>query len=105
MIFTKNDHINVVGKTKGRGFLGVVKRHGFKGPPKSHGATMGKKPGSIGSIAACGKVVKNKKMPGRDGNEQRMSKNLKIIKIMKNMLIIKGSVAGKIGSLLFLRKI
>ncbi len=104
--FIKGNKVDVFGKTKGRGFAGVVKRHNFGGPPGSHGATMGKRPGSIGSVAACGKVVKGKKMPGRLGNQQRVMKNLEIIEMKKDTkaLFIQGSIPGKAGTFVFIRK-
>ena len=104
--FIKGSKVDVFGKTKGCGFAGVVKRHHFSGPPGSHGATMGKRPGSIGSVAACGKVVKGKKMPGRLGNQQRVMKNLEIIEMKKDAkaLFIQGSIPGKAGTFVFIRK-
>jgi len=36
-VFKEGDKVTVVGKSKGKGFQGVVKRHGFKGSPASHG--------------------------------------------------------------------
>ena len=36
-VFRPGDLVNVVGRTKGRGFTGVMKRHGMAGFPKSHG--------------------------------------------------------------------
>ena len=59
--------VDVVGTTRGRGFAGVVKRHGFAGGPGSHGTEMGRFPGSIGHIRACGKVIKGKRLPGQLG--------------------------------------
>jgi len=104
--FIKGSKVDVFGKTKGCGFAGVVKRHKFGGPPGSHGHTMGKRPGSIGSIAACGKVVKGKKMPGHLGNQQRAMKNLEIIEMKKDekVLFIQGSIPGKAGTFVFIRK-
>ena len=36
-IFTVGERVEVVGKTKGRGFSGVIKRHGFGGGRETHG--------------------------------------------------------------------
>ena len=104
--FIKGSKVDVFGRTRGLGFAGVVKRHNFSGSPRGHGHTMGDKPGSIGSIAACGKVAKGKKMPGRLGNKQRVMKNLKIVEVEKNAkaLFIQGSVPGKTGTFVFVRK-
>ncbi len=102
----EGEQVDVCGITKGRGFAGVVKRWNFGGPPASHGHTMGKRTGSLGNLCANGKVVKGKKMPGHMGVQQRMMKNLDIVKVDHDgpVVLIKGSVPGYDGSLVFMRK-
>lgn len=105
--FNQGDKVDITGRTIGRGFAGVVKRHNFGGPPGSHGSTMGKNPGSIGSFRSQGKVIKGKKLPGHMGNKQRMMRNLKIVKKIEEngkLLLVKGAIPGKSGSLVFIRK-
>jgi len=101
------DKVDIVGTSIGRGFAGVVKRYNFGGPPASHGATMGKRPGSIGSLASQGKVFKGKKMPGQMGNKRCMIRNLVVVKIKKDdkLLLVKGAIPGKVGSLVFVNKV
>ncbi len=100
------DSIDISGITKGCGFAGVVKRYGFSGPPGSHGSTMGNRPGSIGSFCSQGKVVKGKRLPGHKGVQKRFIRGLKVVRIEPEMkiMLVKGSVPGKVGSLLFVRK-
>jgi len=100
------DIVDVAGVTKGCGFAGVVKRHGFAGPPGSHGAKMGKRPGSIGHMRSQGKVIKGKRLPGHMGVQKRVTRGLQVVKIEpeKKIMLIKGSVPGKAGSLLFVKK-
>ena len=104
--FQLGDTVDVSGVSKGRGFQGVVKRHGFAGPPASHGSTMGKRPGSIGGLTACGKVIKGKKLPGHLGAKACVIRGLEVILIKpdEKIMLIKGSVPGKAGSVLFLKK-
>jgi len=107
-IFKEGDLVNVVGISKGKGFTGVVKRYGFKGGPASHGAKKWhRRPGSIGASADPSRVFKGKKMPGRMGTEKKTIRNLKIIKVDKNenLLLIKGSLPGRKGSLLSIKGI
>lgn len=106
-IMQPGDAVDVAGVTIGRGFAGVVKRHGFAGPPGSHGATMGYHPGSIGHMRSQGKVIKGKRLPGHMGVQQRVVRGLEVIRIEpdKKIMLIKGSVPGKAGSLLFVRKV
>lgn len=100
------DCIDIAGVTKGCGFAGVVKRYGFSGPPGSHGSTMGNRPGSIGFFCSQGKVVKGKRLPGHKGVQKRFIRGLKVVRIEPEMkiMLVKGSVPGKVGSLLFVRK-
>lgn len=107
MVVSEGDMVDVVGISKGLGFQGVVKRHGFGGPPGSHGSDMGKRPGSIGFMRECGRVIKGKKMPGHTGNARRTVKGLQIAKIgleMGAIVLVKGSIPGKAGSAVFVRK-
>ncbi len=101
-IFKDVSEVTVRGKTKGKGFQGVVKRWNFSGGPDSHGSGFKRRPGSIGSIAGTGRVFKGKKMPGRTGNETVSVSGLKVLKVDegKNLLVVKGSVPGPKGNLL-----
>ncbi len=91
--------VNVTGKSKGRGFAGVVKRHGFSGGPESHGSKFHRIAGSVGPGTYPGRVIKGRKMPGRMGNERITGKNLKVIKVdvKRNLLLVKGAVPGSKG--------
>lgn len=100
--FKEGEKIRVSGLDKGRGFQGVVKRHGFHGGPKTHGQKNRlRAPGSIGATAPQ-RVMPNRKMAGRMGQERRTIKNLKIVAIEadKNILMVKGAVPGMRGTLL-----
>ncbi len=99
--------VDVFGKTRGRGFAGGVKRHGFAGGPASHGSTLGRAPGSMTGARSQGKVPKGKRLPGHMGTEQRMMKNLKVVKVESDakIILVKGSVPGHAGSLVFVRKV
>jgi large subunit ribosomal protein L3 len=90
------DKVDVSGKSKGRGFQGVVRRHGFAGGRATHGSMFHRAPGSIGCSAWPSRVVKGKKMPGQMGNNLVTNKNLKVIDIRadENILLIQGAVPG-----------
>jgi large subunit ribosomal protein L3 len=104
-IFKEGERISISGNSKGRGFQGVMKRWGFSGGPKTHGSDFHRRPGSIGGLAATGKVFKGKKLPGRMGNKRVTVKNL-VLKVdpQNNVIVVKGAVPGSKGSLLELRK-
>jgi large subunit ribosomal protein L3 len=90
------DEVHISGRSKGRGFQGVMKRYGFKGGPKTHGSNHHRRPGSIGCSAWPARVVKGKKMPGRMGNDLLTRKNLTVVDIRadENIMLVKGSVPG-----------
>lgn len=97
--------VDVISKTKGKGFQGVVKRWNFSGGPASHGSMFHRRGGSYGLCQWPGRVFKNKKMPGHMGDVNRTTQNLKVVKVLpeKNLVFVKGSVPGHKGSLLTLR--
>ena len=104
--FEAGDRVDVVGKTKGRGFAGNVKRHGFAGGVKTHGQSdRHRAPGSIGSTSTVGRVFKGKRMAGRMGNERFTAQNLTVMRIdpEKNLIAVKGAVPGVKGGLVLIR--
>ncbi len=105
-IFRKGDHADIGGISKGKGFSGVVKRHGFGGGPGSHGAHFHRAPGSIGACATPSRVFKGKRMPGRMGHESVTALNLEIVDVKpeRNLLLVKGSVPGPKGGILYIRE-
>lgn len=105
-IIEKTQHVDVVGISKGAGFAGVMRRHNFAGGPKSHGSSFKRRPGSLGNLCANGKVAKGKDMPGHMGVDRVTTKNLKVIDVSqeKHIVLVKGSFAGKPGSVVYMRK-
>lgn len=100
-IFTVGTFVNVAGKSKGRGFSGVIRRHNFGGVGDStHGQhNRLRAPGSIGQSSDPSRVFKGMKMAGRYGNDRIKVRNLQVAKIMseENILLITGSVPGTNG--------
>ena len=105
-VFNVGDQVKVTGTTKGRGFQGVVKRHGFGGGPNTHGNTKHRRPGSIGPGTDPSRVIKGKKMPGHYGAERHTQTHLRIEKVdaERNLLYIRGSVAGPRNGIVVVRK-
>src|SRR3989344_8739404 len=100
--FQEGEKVKVSGLSKGRGFQGVVKRHGFFGGPQTHGQKNRlRAPGSIGSTAPQ-RVMPGRKMAGRMGGARVTIKNSKVAGIdkEKNILMLKGAVPGRRGTLL-----
>ena len=104
LLIKSGDLITVSGTSKGKGFQGGVKRHGFKGRSHTHGASRDERaPGSIGMTTTPGRVFKGKRMAGRMGNYRVTIKNIEVIEVKENGILIKGLVAGAKGGLLEVR--
>ncbi len=106
-VFGEGDHVDVIGKAKGRGFAGVMKRHGFGGGPITHGQSdRQRSPGSIGSTSTPGRVLKGVRMAGRMGNHRVTSQNLEVVRVdvENNLLAVKGSVPGPKGALVMIKE-
>jgi large subunit ribosomal protein L3 len=104
-IFKVGERVDVVGKSKGRGFAGTVKRHGFRRQPRTHGQSDRERaPGSIGATTGTARVFKGKRMSGRMGNARVTSQNLLVALVdpERNLLAVRGSVPGPKGGLVLL---
>lgn len=98
--------IDVTGKTKGKGFAGVMKRHGFHGLRASHGVERKhRSPGSIGACATPGRVFKGVRMAGRMGGVRYTVQNLTVQAIdpENNLLLVRGAIPGPAGALVLVR--
>ena len=103
--FEAGQKVDVSGDTMGRGFAGYQKRHGFSRGPMTHGSKNHREPGSTGAGTTPGRVYPGKRMAGRYGGKQITTRGLVILKVdsERNLLVVKGSVPGKPGSLLDIR--
>ena len=105
-VFKPGDIVDVTGTSKGKGYAGVVKRHGFHGGPKTHGQSdRHRAPGSSGSGTTPGRVYKGKRMSGRMGNEQVTIKNLEILEVKEDTLLVRGLIPGVKGAIVIVKKV
>ena len=106
-VFNEGDLVDVVGVSKGKGFAGVIKRHGFHRGRMSHGSHSHRIPGSVGMCSTPSRIAKGKKMPGRMGGSKVTISGSEVVDIIEdqNLILVKGSVPGARGSLVFLRKV
>jgi large subunit ribosomal protein L3 len=101
-IFQEGDLVDVAGTTIGRGFSGYQKRHNFKRGNMTHGSKNHRLPGSTGAGTTPGRVFPGKRMAGQYGATQVTIRKLSVVKIdsERNLILIKGAVPGKPGTLL-----
>jgi large subunit ribosomal protein L3 len=105
-VFKLGQYVDISGKTKGRGFTGVVKRWGMKGNRRTHGThEFFRHGGSIGTRTWPGNVHKGKRMGGHYGDERATIQNLKIVQLLedKNCVLLSGAIPGGTNSLVEIR--
>jgi large subunit ribosomal protein L3 len=105
-LFTDGDKIEVVGKSKGRGFAGTIKRHHFQRGPMSHGSMNIRAPGSIGQSAYPSRVIKGVRSSGHMGDERVTVSGLTVARVDadNNIIMVKGAVPGPNGGLVIVKK-
>ena len=106
-VFGVGDHVDIVGRSKGRGFAGAVKRYGFAGGPKTHGQSDRQRAvGSIGATSGTARVFPGKRMPGHMGNQRVSAQNLKVVlvDVERNLIGVRGSVPGPKGGLVMIKE-
>ena len=105
-LFVDGDKIEVVGRSKGRGFAGTIKRHKFHRGPESHGSMSVRAPGSIGQSAYPSRVIKGTRSSGHMGDARVTVKGLTVAKVdvENNLIMVRGAVPGAKGSLVVVKK-
>ena len=104
--FADGDTIEVIGRSKGRGFAGTIKRHNFNRGPESHGSMNVRAPGSIGASAYPSRVIKGTRSSGHMGDVRVTVKNLTVarVDVENNLLMVRGAVPGANGSVVLIKK-
>ncbi len=105
-VFKAGDLVDVMGKSKGKGFQGSMKRHHFSGGGGSHGSMHNRAPGSIGSSSDPSRVYKGMRMAGHMGFDNVTVQNLKVVAVKneENLLLIRGAVPGPVNSVMMIKK-
>jgi large subunit ribosomal protein L3 len=103
--FQPGDFVDVIGKSKGHGFQGVMKKHNMSGQGAAHGSMMHRRNGAIGNRSTPGRVWKNMGMPGHMGDDRVTVQNLRVIQVREedNCILVLGAIPGKPGSYVVVR--
>jgi len=104
--FQVGDRVDIIGISKGKGFMGVVKRWHFRGGRATHGSMFHRAPGSIGASSYPSRVWPGQKMGGHMGDRKATLQNLEVIDIRprQNLLLVKGAVPGGSEGLVLVRQ-
>lgn len=105
-MFQIGDRIDIIGKSKGKGYAGTIKRWRFSRGPDGHGSKNVREPGSTGMATYPGRVIRGKKMPGQKGNKRTTVLNLRVVDVRpeSNLLLIHGAVPGAKNGIVILRR-
>lgn len=99
-VFKKDDKVDVIGVSKGRGYAGAVKRHNFRGGAKTHGSMFHRAPGSIGASSYPSRLWPGQRMAGQMGNVRVTARSLRVVEVDsdEHLLLVRGTVPGATGS-------
>jgi large subunit ribosomal protein L3 len=105
-MFAAGERVDVIGRSRGMGFQGVIKRHHFRGGAATHGSMFHRAPGSIGASSYPSRVIKGMRGAGHMGDERVTTLNLRIEKVdaESNLLLLRGAVPGAKGGYVVVRK-
>src|SRR4051812_20448044 len=103
--FQPGDFVDVIGRSKGKGFQGVMKKHNFHGQGAAHGSKTHRRNGAIGNRSTPGRIWKNMGMPGHLGDERVTVQNLQVMQVREaeKVILISGAVPGANGSYVIVR--
>lgn len=104
-VFAQGEKVDVKGVSRGKGTMGPIARWNQTRGPMAHGSGYHRGGGSMSANSNPSRVFKGKKLAGRTGNEKVTIQNLEVVRVdvERNLLLVKGSVPGNRGSLLFIR--
>src|SRR5437899_8308173 len=103
--FQAGDYVDVTGRSKGKGFQGVMKKHNFHGQGAAHGSKTHRRNGAIGNRSTPGRIWKNMGMPGHLGDERVTVQNLQVMQVREaeKIILVSGAVPGANGSYVVVR--
>jgi large subunit ribosomal protein L3 len=103
--FQPGDFVDVIGRSKGKGFQGVMKKHNMAGQGAAHGSKTHRRNGAIGNRSTPGRIWKNMGMPGHLGDERITVQNLQVMQVRESekLILVSGAVPGANGSLVVVR--
>jgi len=103
--FQQGDFVDVIGRSKGKGFQGVMKKHNFSGQGAAHGSKMHRRIGAVGNRSTPGRIWKNQGMPGHMGDRRVTVQNLQVMQVREaeKIILVSGAVPGANGSYVIVR--
>src|SRR5438477_3804431 len=103
--FQPGDFVDVIGRSKGKGFQGVMKKHNMAGQGAAHGSKTHRRIGAVGNRSTPGRIWKNQGMPGHMGDRRVTVQNLQVMQVREaeKIILVSGAVPGANGSYVIVR--
>ena len=103
--FQPGDFVDVIGRSKGKGFQGVMRKHNFHGQGAAHGSKTHRRVGAVGNRSTPGRIWKNMGMPGHLGDERVTVQNLQVMQVREaeKIILVSGAVPGANGGYVIVR--
>jgi large subunit ribosomal protein L3 len=103
--FQPGDFVDVIGRSKGKGFQGVMRKHNFHGQGAAHGSKTHRRVGAVGNRSTPGRIWKNMGMPGHLGDERVTVQNLQVMQVREaeKIILVSGAVPGANGGYVVVR--
>jgi large subunit ribosomal protein L3 len=103
--FQVGEYVDVSGRSKGKGFMGVMRKHNFDGQGAAHGSKTHRRNGAIGCRSTPGRIWKNQGMPGHMGDRNCTTQNLVVEQVREadGVLLISGAIPGAKGCYVIVR--
>ena len=97
--FEVGQYVDVSGRSKGKGFMGVMRKHNFDGQGAAHGSKTHRRNGAIGCRSTPGRIWKNQGMPGHMGDKNCTTLNLVVYQVREaeGIILIGGAIPGSKG--------
>ncbi len=105
-VFARGDLVDVTGRSKGKGYTGVMQRHGFAGMGDGHGVKKkNRHPGAVGACATPARTFPGQRMAGRAGNQRVSVQNLEVVEVNaeRHLILVRGAIPGSTGDVVLLR--
>lgn len=105
-VFEENDHVDVIGISKGKGTQGAVKRWNYSRGPESHGSKSHRVAGARAAGSYPARVFPGRKGSGKMGHERVTVRNLTVVRVdaEQHYLLVKGAVPGPKGGLVMVKQ-
>jgi large subunit ribosomal protein L3 len=103
--FQVGQYVDVSGRSKGKGFMGVMRKHNFDGQGAAHGSKTHRRNGAIGCRSTPGRIWKNQGMPGHMGDRNCTTQNLVVeqVREAEGVLLVSGAIPGAKGCYVVVR--